>query len=153
MPVGCEARADTHNEQRCLTTCELSVCVCLSRDRAAIVCVSCVCVAVLVVMCVVCGVRAGCMQNLYSSISLNLPPARRGTRARRLSRRDNMARGNLLEDASIPPAKMAQAAAMAFLIVGTIAYTLHIVSYERARAPDNTCPCETLVSSSLGKSL
>ena len=64
-----------------------------------------------------------------------------------------MARGNLLEDASIPPAKMAQAAGMGILIIGIISYTLHVVSYERARASDNARACEAVVSSSRSKLL
>ena len=42
-----------------------------------------------------------------------------------------MARGGILEDKGIPPAKSVQAGAVALTILGTIVYIGHVINVER----------------------
>ena len=51
-----------------------------------------------------------------------------------------MARGDLLADKGIPIGQAAEAAAVALLVIGTVSYTLHLVSIESNARPPKQMP-------------
>ena len=61
-----------------------------------------------------------------------------------------MPRGELLADKGIPLGQAAEAAAVAILVIGTVSYTLHLVSIESKRAHTPAPNTPTLRKLTLG---